>query len=236
MKISRDFTKYVHFVLDQLMPPILRDQKWIMHPLLKLTLKDKAQDFISFKDQSYGISDKDFAGYYQRTYGILDRETDLNQGCIDTILQEHISGEILEAGCGNGYLANMLDHTFGNVTALDINISKKTRKDYKNITFIDGAVENVKLKDNSFDTVICTHTLEHVLDLQKSISELRRVAKRKLIIVVPCQRPYKYTFDLHLHFFPYDFSVLHALKPPHEAKYTLKKISGDWYYTEEYNA
>jgi hypothetical protein len=42
----------------------------------------------------------------------------------------------------------------------------------------------------------------HVQDAHAALEELRCVAKRRLIVVLPKQRPYRYTFDLHLRFFP----------------------------------
>lgn len=52
-----------------------------------------------------------------------------------------------------------------------------------------------------FDTVVCAHTLEHMKDYKKALAELRRVCSRRLMMIVPKQREYQYTFDLHLHFF-----------------------------------
>jgi ubiquinone/menaquinone biosynthesis C-methylase UbiE len=86
----------------------------------------------------------------------------------------------------------------------------------------------------AFDTVICTHTLEHVQNLTAAIDELRRVTRRRLIIVVPRQRPYRYTFDLHLHFFPYKHSLLTHLTPvPDIADRMVRDLDGDWYYQED---
>jgi hypothetical protein len=58
------------------------------------------------------------------------------------------------------------------------------------------------------------------------------VARRRLIIVVPRQRPYRYTFDLHLRFFPYSHSLLGLLAPA-ARKHRLDEIGGDWFYQED---
>jgi hypothetical protein len=49
--------------------------------------------------------------------------------------------------------------------------------------------------------VTCFHTLEHTRDLRAAIAELKRVARRQLIVIVPRQRSFFYTLDLHLQFF-----------------------------------
>jgi len=216
------------------MPPLLRDQRWFMAIFFKLSLGDKAKYFLDFKDKSYGMSDEDYKNLYANTYNILGRETDLNKSCIDRLLKENYGDSVLEVGCGNGYFSGLLSEKHDNITAIDINVTPETIKNHPAISFEQGKVEDLPFKDNSFDSVICTHTLEHVLDLEKSLSELRRVATKKIIIVVPCQRPYKYSFDLHLHFFPYESSLLHRFKPDVSASYTLEKLSNDWYYTETF--
>ncbi len=46
---------------------------------------------------------------------------------------------------------------------------------------------NIKAPDNSYDTIICYHVLEHIIDDMKAISELKRILKPggKLILQTP---------------------------------------------------
>ena len=73
------------------------------------------------------------------------------------------------------------------------------------MTFVETPAEKLPFADGAFDTVVSTHMLEHVRDLHRVLAELRRVTKRRLIIVVPCERPHLYTPSLHIHFFPYRY-------------------------------
>ena len=60
--------------------------------------------------------------------------------------------------------------------------------------------------DNSFDYVICTHVIEHVLDPVLFISELLRVGGGRGYIEYPLATyEYLYNFDVHLQFVKYDF-------------------------------
>ena len=77
--------------------------------------------------------------------------------------------------------------------------------------------------------MVCTHTLEHTKNLHRAISELRRVGSKELIVVVPRQRPYKYTFSLHSHFFPYRWSLESAFGGRDSAQI---ERHGDWLYYE----
>src|SRR3546814_21159083 len=85
--------------------------------------------------------------------------------------------------------------------------------------------------DGAFDTVICTHVLEHILDLRGALAELRRVARRRVIIVVPQEREYRFTFNPHLHFFPYPHSFLRYVTPV-PANHEIRSAGRDIYYRE----
>ena len=104
------------------------------------------------------------------------------------------------------------------------------REKFPQVTFYEDNVETLKFSDKEFDTVICTHTLEHVRNMHLAISELRRVGK-KLIIIVPKQRAYKYTFDLHLNFFPYFHSLLSVMGKVN-GEVICEDVDGDIFYME----
>ncbi len=110
-------------------------------------------------------------------------------------------------------------------------IPAEVKEKYPQVNFVEGFVEKMPFPDNHFDTVICTHTLEHVQDIQGALTELRRICKERLIIVVPKQRPYKYTFDLHLHFFPYEHSLVNVVGSKKGGN--CLTLGGDLYYSED---
>lgn len=232
MRVSRKFSVKVQFVLDQLIPPILRDSRLFMYLPMKIVLKDTATDFMNFKNTVFEMNERDFSKLYERTGHVqeLQGETDLNQECIDEILKTTKNKQVLEVGCGRGYLANILSETGHEVTGCDIVISSELKNKFPKIKFVAGNIERLPFNDASFDTVITTHTLEHVQNLPQAVKELRRVAKKELIIVVPKQRPYKYTFSLHTQFFPYEWSVTNAFGYKKSAK--IEKL-GDWFYYEK---
>src|SRR3546814_10696287 len=111
----------------------------------------------------------------------------------------------LDVGCGTGYLMHVLEgrRPEMKLTGVDFIIDSETRKRAHGISFHEANIERLPFPDKSFDTVICTHVLEHILDFWGALAELRRVAAKRLIIVVPQQREYRFTFNPHLHFFPY---------------------------------
>jgi ubiquinone/menaquinone biosynthesis C-methylase UbiE len=175
------------------------------------------------------MTDQEFADMYRQVADVeLHGETHLNSACLDAILALVRNEVVLEAGCGRGYLAAKLAGS-NEVTAVDIVVPAEVRDAHPAVTFSEAGLERLPFEDNSFDTVVCTHTLEHVVDIRVAVNELRRVAKQRVVIVVPKQRPYSYGFNLHLHFFPYRWSFP-SLLGYHE-DHRIEDL-GDWLYIE----
>lgn len=231
MRVSRNFSVKIQYILDQWVPPRIRDSKWFMYLPMKLVLKDAAHEFMNFKQSVFSMTPKEFSGLYERTGHVqeLQGETDLNEACTKEILKTIKNTTVLEVGCGRGYLAKKLANK-NKVTACDIVIPDKLRKESKNVKYLEANIEALPFKDKSFDYVVSTHTLEHVQHLPVAVSELRRVAKKGIIIVVPKQRPYKYTFSLHTQFFPYKWSLETAFGAGKSV--TIKEL-GDWFYFDK---
>ena len=48
-----------------------------------------------------------------------------------------------------------------------------------------GSATELPFDDGEFDTVVSSHVIEHVKDDEKAIEEMARVAKKRLLVVVP---------------------------------------------------
>ena len=237
MGISRNFTLIVHFILDQLLPPIMRDSRWFMRLLMQVGLGKESKWLMDFKDLAPSMSAMDLENYYRNSEKAhLERETDLNSSCIEKILQSVIGETILDIACGRGHLAKRLSKRY-RVTGADFVINPRLPAGFPDVSWDQANIERLQYQDREFDTVICAHTLEHVLNIDTALSELRRVAKKRLIVILPCQRAYQYTFDLHVHFFTYQWQVELLMKSA-DGQWTGSccKCGGDWVYIEDYSA
>ncbi|MFN8373378.1 MAG: class I SAM-dependent methyltransferase [Anaerolineae bacterium] len=229
---SRNFALRIAFVLDELFPPLIRDAHWFTAIPFRLLAGKKAELFYRFKDRAMSMSVEEFAEVYRQFDDVaIQRETDLNAACMQDILQSVRGSTVLEVGCGKGLLASRLSDK-SQVTATDIALKPDLIQKYPQITFKEANIEHLPFDDQSFDTVVTTHTLEHVQNLFLAIQELRRVTRQRLIIVVPKQRPYRYTFDLHLHFFPYEHSLLTIMGTGRKNRCTT--VGGDLFYVEDF--
>ena len=236
MNISRSLALKIHFILDQLLPPFLRDSKIFMWFPLKIIFSSKTKDMMEFKESIPFMSYEEYVSVYETTAPYhISRETDINPSCIQAILKYIIGPSVLEVGCGRGFLARKIKTAGYDVTATDIVFNERLNELDETIKFFNADMSALPFDNNVFDTVICTHVLEHVIDFKKSVSELRRVAKKRLIIVVPKQRTYRYTFDLHLRFFPYIHSFLLEMYPLQKGSFFCADVGGDIYYRENIN-
>ena len=231
MKINRKAATRIRIVIDECIPPIIRDSKWFMYLPMKFLFKDHLSTFMTFKDHALAMTPREFQQVYEQIEpGTIDRATDVNNECILAIMKNIVGKTVLEVGCGDGFLANKMSGTY-KVTATDIITDKNLKNKFPSVTFKQANIEKLPFKDASFDTVVTTHTLEHVQNIFQAIEELRRVTKKRLIIVVPMQRPYKYTFDLHLHFFPYPASLMAIMGNRKDS--SCDDLRGDLFYIED---
>ncbi len=232
--LKREVTIVFNWILDNALPPFLRDSKWLMNPLFRLVYGKEVRDLVmKFKERAYFLTEEEYAEYYSvyaNTSISTKRPTDLGNKSVMAIVENVVGKNVIDVGCGRGYLSQKIaSERKVEVTAADFQILDEL-KEFTNPKYVEANIEQLPFADNSFDTVVCTHTLEHIINIQQAIAELRRITKKRLIVVVPLQREYKYTFDLHVHFFPY----LHTFKSlMRNEKAHCRLINNDIFYIED---
>lgn len=229
--MRRETTNRIRHVLEEWLPPTLRDSG-AMRWLFRRHWGGLVDDLERFRERIPFVTAAEYRSVYERLPRVQS-ETDNSAACIDRIATELTGASVLDVGCGTGYLVHDLvarrpDLKF---TGVDFIIDDETRTRAAGIDFREADIERLPFADASFDTVICTHVLEHILDFRGALAELRRVAARKLILVVPREREYRFTFNPHLHFFPYPHSFLRYL-PPIPDDHVIESIGRDIFYAE----
>lgn len=224
--MNRKYTNIIRFIIDELVPPIIRDSKWFIYPFFRIVYgkKDLAEK-MQFKSKILHMTQSQIDDFDDPLS--CKRESDLTPDSIKDIVKE-VGGDndiVADIGCGNGYLLNILQQNYPQKEFCGIDVNNRIK--YENIKFLEGDITNLPFVDNHFDVVISTHTIEHVLPLEKSLNELLRVTKKKLIIITPCQRYYYYTLDSHVNFFANELDLLRYLP---KDNYSLRKIDSDWVY------
>jgi SAM-dependent methyltransferase len=229
--VKRETVNRVRMVLEEVIPPFVRDSS-LMRWLFRLHWGPLVDDIERFRETIPFVTPADYKSIYERMPRVQD-ETDNSEACLAKILSGIEGQSVLDVGCGTGYLTQWIHERRPELTltGTDFIIEEGTSERADAITFTQGMIEALPFADASFDTVICTHVLEHILDFPQALSEIRRVCARKLIIVVPQEREYRFTFNPHLHFFPYPHSFLRYVAPIPQI-YSLDSVGRDIFYTE----
>jgi len=230
LPFSRKASLWINDALDRYVPPVMRDSK-LFGNLARRMYRSLTIDIIDLKDRAFYLSRADFAAFYQGLHSRFDQGvSDLTPESLRGVLEAVRGCSVLDVACGLGHLCEKLapDH---DVVGCDVAVSAGRRGRHPHVRWCDGNIEELPFRQAAFDTVVSTHTLEHVQHLGVALSELRRVARQRVVVVVPHQRPYRTTFNPHIHFFPYKFSLLAwtGTDRPHK----LDLVGGDWLYVED---
>ncbi len=213
--------------MDELVPPFIRDSKFFMYPFYYFAYRGRnLKEVMQFKSKVYSYTEQDYDDFYNNLNTISrNRATDLNQACIDFILNniDKSATNLIDIGSGRGYLLKTIKEKHPNLDLYGFDIKNPDGTEpYK---CIKGNIENLPFKDKEFDVVTCCHTVEHLIDLEQCIKELKRITKKQLFIVTPKQRFFYYTLDEHVNFFPYEEKLTSVIKMEN---YICKNLDGDW--------
>jgi SAM-dependent methyltransferase len=204
--VKTAITNRIRSAIDAL-PRSIRDAKWFVWPMFVIWFKGKhVRTAMEFKTLAPSMSDGEFLEVYRSVTTLADdRATDTHPDAMEFVLARLEGETLLDVGCGRGYF---LSHVRGFRTI--------------GCGLVGGDViawaERLPFRSKSFDVVTCFHTLEHVRDLSRAVGELRRVARKQVIVIVPRQRRFHYTFDLHLQFFETADALAEAMGTPGEIR------------------
>jgi len=223
--MKRKTTTFISTILDKFVPPIIRERRWFYKFILKFAVGGDVDAYLDFRDNVWKMSPEDIQNFYKSVYSNIKRPTDCNEGSISRILSSLAGRTVLEYGCGRGYLAEKILQNGYNYTGVDFNTIDVANNDaLKAGTFIEATdLKGLREKDMQFDIVVCTHTLEHVLDIRATVVDLLAVTKKRLLIVIPLQLNLFYTPDLHTYFFrrPGDFFIAAGITGEHDLEYHI---------------
>ena len=231
--MNRKNINKIRFVLEELLPPIVRDSIIFKYIVKYFYRSDKEHE--TLKENILNFTEEQYSKYYE-IMPEIQGETDNSEDCIKLINEEIVPNDVFDVGCGRGLLLEKIREKNKNLNLFGSEILKskklKIREEQFNLKIYETKIENLNSIDKKFDTVICTHVLEHVLNIEQAYQNLKKMCRDTLIIVVPKERPYKYTFNGHLHFFPYEWSLINMLKPKPNS-FSIRNIQRDFIYVEK---
>ncbi len=109
------------------------------------------------------------------------------------------NSKFLDLGCGEGrhcfgaYMSENIDVFGFDMSLSDVSKAKTNfdqfneKKSSKSCNFGVADAKKLPFKDNTFDYIVCSEVLEHIIDYQSALSEINRILKPqgKLAVSVP---------------------------------------------------
>lgn len=228
--MKRETVNTIRFFIEDILPPIIRDS-FLFRGLAKLAWGEHIERLSNFRARAPFLTADEYEQLY-RDHPRVHDGTDNSEECIRRIIKAVEGDSVCDVGCGTGTLLSRIRVArpgLTRVAGVDFVIEAASQAD--GVEYVAARIEDLPFDVGEFDTVVCTHVIEHLLDYRRAIAELRRIARKRLIIVVPREREYLYTFNPHFNFFPYTHSFLRAVYPVPPI-YTCESVGRDIYYEE----
>ena len=243
MKYKKIIINFVNFFINYFIPVFLRDNLFFIgiitfffygidHFKFRLFLTQKLRLLYPSKRDNNKIVDvgeleKIKTSLVEVTYNLDLYLTDKIMLSLFEILQENKSDSILDFYCGSGYLLYYLQRLHFRKL---IGVDRHQQESVSNIAYHSILDNKTKFPDKSIDIVIC-HALSYTPNVTEVIHEIKRLAKKKVIIIVPIMRYFKYNLIPTIHFFPEKHNIIDIMEME---RYSCFKVQQNFIYVGEF--
>lgn len=123
----------------------------------------------------------------------VGRRTDEVVRSINKYLNGNVES-IVDLGTADGMMLDTLSKIYKSAKCVGVEYNKGlyeyAKKTYTHLEFINGDIQKMDFDDNQFDVAVATAVLEHVVDMEETLKEIKRVLKPGGILVVTCPDPF----------------------------------------------
>lgn len=128
----------------------------------------------------------DIDDYYARSGFLIGLIEQRRLRIIERALSVRAGESILEVGCGGGHVLSLFRQA--RLTGVDVSgeMIEKAKRNLAgyDVSFKKGDIGDVGLADHSFDGIVCTEVLEHVVEPEHVLSHIQRLIKPSGRVVI----------------------------------------------------
>jgi ubiquinone/menaquinone biosynthesis C-methylase UbiE len=132
----------------------------------------------SLKQFYENLADKPDIEHYVKPTGIYRKKI------VIKMLSPEKNDLICDLGCGDGTLSVTFIRKVKSIVGVDFSKKRLKRAKEKGLTTVNADVQSTPFKDKSFDKIICSEVIEHVLNPEDLIREISRLLKNEGVAVV----------------------------------------------------
>jgi len=142
------------------------------------------------KEMQFDSDSKASKWYNKRfsDYGVFETSKQYNSLMLNWLgIKNKTNAKLLDVGCGGGFFLKQAEKF---LDCVGIDFSREALIQAKkncNSKLVLASASLLPFKNNSFDFIVCLGSLEHFIDMDKSLKEMNRVLKKngKINIYVP---------------------------------------------------
>ncbi len=113
------------------------------------------------------------------------RDTDGRVKIILDKINEFKPKKIVDLGCGKGRFLKAIMKSFKNISLSGMDLSEEMLKYLpEGINKIEGSLLKIPVKNEEYDFAICVEALEHAVDIDAALEEMRRIVKGDGILII----------------------------------------------------
>jgi SAM-dependent methyltransferase len=113
---------------------------------------------------------------------------------VDELLGDFTEGRVLDCGCGPAIVSTLfrgkqIDYYGIDLSSAMLRTATASRESDSHRTFLQGGIESLPFRNNSFQAVLCLGALEYALDAPAVLHEMARVVSAGGTVVITMLNP-----------------------------------------------
>ena len=133
--------------------------------------------------------------YYKSLGGRLLGSTAREQLILEEMKKLGKKDFFVDIGCAQGHYLHAAKEQGANAFGLEFEKNNIVQvKNAESFGLVNADAQQTPFKSSCFDFVLCSEVLEHVPNWKKGLEELKRIARKKIMITIPLEKSMQWNF------------------------------------------